>query len=45
MLHAKSSKDCGDIGFVTETDPSTIAVYLDAEELAPRAKVCDVVLL
>ena len=37
----KSSEEGGDIGFLTETDPGTIAVYLDAEELARRAEVCD----
>jgi len=45
MLHAESSEDCGDIGFLTETDPGTIAVYLDAEELARWAEVRDLVLL
>ena len=38
MLHAKSSEDCGDIGFLTETDPDTITVYFDAEELVRRPK-------
>jgi len=45
MLHAKSSKDCGDIAFLTETEPSTIAVYLDAKEVTRRAEVHDHVLL
>jgi hypothetical protein len=36
MLHAESFEDCGDIGFLTETDSGTIfiAVDLDAEEMA-----------
>jgi len=41
MLHAESSEDCGDIAVLTETDPVTIVVDLDAEELACRAKVLD----
>jgi len=39
MLHAESSEDCGDIGFLSETDPGTIAVNLYAEELACRTEV------
>jgi len=45
MLHAKSSEDCGDIAFLTETGPGTIAVDLNAEKLACRAKVRDLVFL
>jgi hypothetical protein len=45
MLHAESSEDCGDIGFLSETDSGIIAVDFDAEELACGAKVGDLVLL
>jgi len=47
MLHAVSFDDGGDIGFPIETDSGTICigVNLDAEELACRAKVSDLVLL
>jgi len=41
MLHAESSENCGDIGFLTKTDPGTIVVFLDAEELARWAEVSD----
>jgi len=47
MLHAESFEGCGGIGFLTETDSSTIviAVDLDAEELVCQADVRDLVLL
>jgi hypothetical protein len=47
MLHAEWFYDCGDIGFLTKTDSGTIfiVVDLDAEELACRAEVRDLVLL
>jgi len=45
MLHVELSDNCGDIGFLTETDPGTIAVDLEAKELPRRAEVCDLVLL
>jgi hypothetical protein len=45
MLHAESSEDCGDIGILTETDPGTSGVDLDAEQLARRAKSWYLVLL
>jgi hypothetical protein len=45
ILKAKSSEDCGDIGVLTETDSGIITVDLDAEELACRAEVRDLVLL
>jgi len=39
VLHAESSEDCGEIPLLSETDPITIAVDLDAEELACRPEV------
>jgi hypothetical protein len=47
IFHAESIEDCGDIGFLTETDSGTIfiAVDLDAEKLACRAEVRDLVFL
>jgi len=47
MLHAKSSEDWGDIGFLTETDSGTnyIAVDLNAEELVCRPEVRDPIYL
>jgi len=45
MLNAESSENCGDIDFLTETDPGTIAVDLNAEEFACRAEVGNLVLL
>jgi hypothetical protein len=47
MLHAESFEDCGDIGFLAETDSGTffIAVDLNAEELVCRAEVRDFLFL
>jgi hypothetical protein len=47
MLHAESSENGGDKGFLTETDSGTnfITVDLDAEELACRAEVRDLIFL
>jgi len=45
MLHAESCEDCGDIAFLSETDPSTIRVNLYAEELAYWTEVCYLVFL
>jgi len=39
VLHAESSQNCDDIGFLSETDPGTIAMDCDAEELACPAEV------
>jgi len=39
MLHAESSEDCGDIGFLSERDPGGIVVDLNDEELACRTEV------
>jgi len=39
VLHAESSQNCDDIGFLSETDPGTIAMDFDAEELACPADV------
>jgi len=39
VLHAKSSENCDDIGFLSKTDPGTMAVNFDAEELACWAEV------
>jgi len=44
MLHAESSENCGDLGFLTKTDSAIIVVDFDAEELACGAEVRDVVL-
>jgi hypothetical protein len=45
MLHPKSPEEYGHIGFLTETHPGTIAVCLDAEDLAGLAEVHDLILL
>jgi len=39
VLHAELSENSDDIGFLSETDPGTIAAYFDDEELACRAEV------
>jgi hypothetical protein len=45
MLHAESSEECGDIGFLTKTDSGIISVDFDAEELVCWAEVRNLVLL
>jgi len=45
MLHVESSEDRGDLGFLTETDPGTVAVDIDAEQLACRTEVRDFIFL
>jgi hypothetical protein len=45
ILHAESSEDCADIGFLTETDSGIIAIDFDAKELACSVEVRDLVLL
>jgi len=45
MIHAESSENRVDIGFLTEIDSGIFAVDFDAEELACQAKVHDYMFL
>jgi hypothetical protein len=45
MFHAELSENCGDRGFLTETDFGFFAVDFNAEQLMYRADVRDLVFL